>query len=107
MPHNDAHANSLPCTHKWVHSTKQLCLWVFGGFFGAPVRVPEEITLSVLADGDLNLNIILFACGFQLWFHFHRAVAGGGQVQAEQGGHVNGGLSARELRRRRRNGEMS
>lgn len=67
------------------------------------MRVPEEIMLRVLADGDLGLNIILFACGFQLWFRFHGAVAGGGQDQAEQGGRVNGGLSARE---RRRNEEM-
>lgn len=52
-------------------------------------------------------NIILFACGFQLWFRFHGAVAGGGQDRAEQGGRVNGGLSAREQRRQRqRNGEM-
>lgn len=75
----------------------------FWRVFGAPVRVSEEIMRRVLADGDLGLHIILFACGFQLWFRFHGAVEGGGQDQADQGGRVNGGLSAGE---RRRNGEM-
>lgn len=61
--------------------------------------------LRVLADGDLGLNIILFLpADFNYGFAFTERWRVGGQDQAEQGGRVNGGLSARE--RRRRNGEM-